>query len=384
MNNDKQIPEEESHPIELYNREVTDMFGDAPGWLIHSGSYLLYGILTLFLIGTALIRYPDVVRGTATIDDLANVEWLIAPSSGQIDTIFVENNSFVKQGDTIAIFQNAAQLSDVNLFLDILSNVEQYSETNNTDLLRTVRHDLIMGEMSDAYENFTKAVRNCRIDDDNNYTAQRDIFFQKELAILKKDPEKNELAILQLERDVFELTISNKMGIIKNREQLELAYEMMVNSLKTWDSKYLIRSHKNGRIILGEVQTLKRLVNIGDTICSILSSNREDFVARMQLRQEQIAGVAAGDPVNIRLTKYPEYAYGILTGKINSISFVPNNKMYAVDIQFPLRDKLLTTAGKEIKYELGLKGEAEIITSDRSVLSRIFSPIFSLFKEQGK
>jgi len=382
MVNSNQQSENDSHPVELHNREVTDMFGDAPSWLIHSGSYILYGVLILFLTGTALISYPDAVRGTVIIDDLANVEWITANSSGQIEKYFVENDSLVKRGDTIAILQNPAQLKDVNKFLQILSNVEKYYDTNNTDLLKIIRFDLVMGEMSDAYENFTKAVRNCLIYDEHNYFPQRKDFLQKELNILKKEPEKNELAILQLKRDIFELSISNKSEIEKNREQLGLAYEIMVNSLRTWDSKYLIRSHGAGRIVLGDVRSMTPFLNRGDTIGSIISSNKEEFVARIQLNQEQIAGVKIDDPVNIRLAKYPEYSYGMLIGKVGSISFAPNNKLYAVDINFP--DSLVTTSGKKIKYELGLRGGAEIITSSRSVLSRIFSPIFSLFNEQEK
>jgi len=382
MDNNKQLSEKDAQPVELHHREVTDMFGDAPYWLIHSGSYLLYGILVLFLIGTALISYPDVVRGTVIIDDLANVEWITVHSSGQIETFLVDNDSLVKRGDTIAILQNPARIQDVNKFLQLLTNVEQYYRTNNTDLIRSFRFDLVMGEMSDAYENFTKAVRNCQIYDDHNYTSQRKAFLQKELELLEKEPDKNKLALLKLKQDIFELSISNKMEIEKNREQLELAYEIMVNSLRTWDSKYLIRSHSSGRIVLGEIRSMNRLVNKGDTIGSIVSSNKEDFVARMQLEQEQIAGVKVGDPVNIRLAKYPEYSYGLLIGEVSSISFIPNNKMYVVDIQFP--NKMTTTVQKEIKYELGLKGNAEIITSNRSVLSRIFNPIFNLMRDNDR
>ena len=373
---------ETSVQIELHHKEVTDLLGDAPKWLIHSGSYLLYGILFLLLTGASLISYPDVVRGTVFIDDLANVEWVTANSSGQIETFFVENNSLVKRGDTICIMQNPAFLDDVKKFCQILTNVEQYYLTNKTDLLRTFPFDLTMGEMSGAYENFTKAVRSCMIYDDHNYFLQRKAFLQKELTILKRDHEKNELAIIRLERDIFELTISHKMEIEKNREQLELAYENVVNSMRTWESKYLIKSNNEGRIVLGEVRILTRMINKGDTLGSIISSNKEEFVARMQLQQEQIAGMETGNQVNIRLAKYPEHTYGILTGVVNSIAFVPFNKQYTVEIIFP--DQLRTTANKEIKYELGLKGEAEIINSSQSVLSRIFNPIYALFRKKDR
>ena len=364
--------------IELHQREVGDLLGDAPKWLIHTGSNLLYGILMLFLAGAAFISYPDVVRGTVLIEDLANVEWITVNSTGPIEKFFVANNDFVKRGDTICIVQNPARLDDVWKFCRVLTNVEHYYITNESELIRKFPFDLSMGEMTDAYENFTRAVRSCLINDDHNYYAQRKAFLQKEQDILNKEPEKNELALLKVARDIFELSVSHQMDIEKNRQQLELAYEQMVNSILTWESKYLIRSHSEGRIVLGEVRALTRMMNKGDTIGTVISNNQEEYVARMQLEQEQIAGVETGNTVNIRLAKFPEHTYGRLVGKVSAITYVPYNKRYVVDITFP--DRLRTTAKKEISYELGLRGDAEIITSSRSVLSRIFNPIYALWR----
>jgi hypothetical protein len=120
------------------------------------------------------------------------------------------------------------------------------------------------------------------------------------------------------------------------------------------------------------------LVNTGDTIASVIASNIGEYVARMQLNQEQIAGVEIGNSVNIRLSKFPDHTYGMLIGEVNSVTFVPFSSLYIVEARF--HDRLITTARKEIIYELGLRGEASIITSNRSVLSRIFNPIFALFK----
>jgi hypothetical protein len=368
-------------PIELHQREVGDLLGEAPNWLIHTGSYLLYGILILFLTGAAFIRYPDVVRSSVIIEDLANVEWITVNSDGRIAQLFVENESLVKKGDTIAIIQNPAKLDDILKFIDILSNVEHYYRTNNTELIRKFSFDLSMGEMTDAYENFTRAVRNCLIYDDHNYFAQRNKFLQRELAILNREQVKNEHALLKVERELFELSVSHQIELEKNKQQLELAYELMVNSILIWESKYLIRSHSEGRIVFGELRTMIRMVNKGDTIGTVISNNKEEFVARMYLNQEQIAGIETGNPVNIRLSKYPEHTFGRLIGKVNSITFIPYNKQYCIDIIFP--DQLRTTAKKEINYELGLRGDAEIITASRSVLSRIFNPVFALFSKQN-
>ncbi|MDR3327396.1 MAG: HlyD family secretion protein, partial [Prevotellaceae bacterium] len=311
MDNNSNITDKDSHSqIELRNQEMTDLLGDAPVWLVHTGSYLLYGVLSMFLLGTVFISYPNTVRGQILIDDLANVEWVTANSSGQIANLFVKNDSIVKRGDTIGVIQNSARLNDVKRFCRVLTNVEEYYQTNNTNLLRVFPFDLIMGEMSESYEVFTQAVKNCLIYDDYHYFSQRKTFLQKELGILKREPEKNELPILKVERDIFELSIAHKMELEKNKKQLEVAYENMVNSIRNWESKYLIRSHSEGRIVMGEVRGLTRMVNTGDTICSVISSNKEEFVARMQLEQENVAGVEIGNPVNISLAKYPPHTYG--------------------------------------------------------------------------
>jgi len=381
-NNKFTLEQDACQNIELHNREVMELLGDPPDWLIKSGSYLLYGFLIIIISAAAFISYPDVVRGTVFIDDLANVEWITVNSSGQIESFFVEDGSFVNIGDTIAIMQNPAQISDIKKFCRILTNVEQYYLTNNSDLLRVFHFDLSMGEMAVAYENFTKAARNCLLYDDHNYLSQRKAFLEKELNILKREAGKNELAIIKTERDIFELIVNHKMEFEKNRKQLELAYEDMINNIRIWESKYLIQSHSEGRIVLGEVRALMRMLNKGDTIGSIISNKKEELVAKINLDQEQIGEIKPGNQVNIRLSKYPEHTFGMLVGKVNSIIFVPYKKQYVVDILF--NDMLVTTTGKNIKYSLGLKGEAEIITSSRSVLSRIFGPINKLYNKKNK
>ena len=55
--------------IEIYNRESNDMLGDMPNWLIYTGSYIVYGLIILLIIGSALFNYPDIVKQNIRIDD---------------------------------------------------------------------------------------------------------------------------------------------------------------------------------------------------------------------------------------------------------------------------------------------------------------------------
>ena len=375
MDKNRNIDKTDSMEIELQNKRSVDILGDPPNWLIHTGSYMVYSIFFLFLMASIFISYPEVVGGAIAIEDIANVNWITSNSNGKIETFLVKNDSLLNKGDTIGVFQNPAKLRDVIRFCQVLSNVEQYYLTNNTDLLRRFPFDLVMGEITDSYEKFTLAVRNCIVYDDYNYYSQRISFLKRELKVLNRNPNDNELPILKIEREIFEMYISHKIEMEKNRKELELAYEDIVNSLKSWEDEYLIKSTYSGRIVLGDIKSLKTLISVGDTICSVISNNEPDITGKIYLNQENIAPVKMGDKVNVKLSKYPSQSFGVLIGEISSVSYLPHNKMYVVDVKFP--NNLKTSAGREINYEVGLKGQAEIITSDQNMLSRIFMPIYN-------
>lgn len=367
-----------SDPIELRHREITDTLGDTPNWFIHSGSYMAYGFIGILLLCASIIKYPNVVHGAVEIEDLANVEWIVTNSTGLIESIFIQDHSEVKEGDTLFLIKNPASLKDVEKFCDVLTNVEDFYLTNDISYLKKYPFDLIMGEMSDAYEKFTLAVRNCSIYEELNFYNQKKDFLQKELNILNEKPEENRIALLRIERELFLLHMENKIEYEKTRKELELAYENMVNSIKRWENKYLIRSNSKGRIILGGSWGVNKTVNQGDTLCSVLSNNEGVYVGKIQVTQDHISEVKKGNPVHISLSQYPSRTYGLLIGEVSAISFVPYNKMYTIDIVFP--NGLTSATNKELTYELGLRGKAEIVTSSQNVLSRIFGPIYSLIK----
>lgn len=370
----------ETDKVDVHNRENNDILGDLPNWLIHTGSYIVYGIITLLILGTALFKYPDVVKSNVTIDDTVNVEWITANYSGAIDRFFVEDQSKVQRNDTLGVLKNTASIVDVKKFCLVLANVEQYYRSNDVSYLQNYPFDLIMGEMTGAYEQFTQAVRNCVMDREFDLYPQREKYLKKELEILSKSKGTNELAILKVKRELFELEMTHKMEETKNRRLLELAYENMVNSLKTWESKYLIKSKSNGIVVWGKSWGMSNLINEGDTLCTVVSEQTGQPVGHIKLSQDEVAGISKGNKVNIELAKYPAHTYGYLVGEVASVSYVPYNKSYAVEVFFP--NGLVMTDKKKIAYEIGLSGKAEIIASSKSILNRIFTPLYQLFNKK--
>lgn len=235
--------------VEVYSRENNDMLGDMPEWLIHTGSYIVYGLIVFLIAGTALFKYPDTIRKTITIDDLGSAEWITANQAGMIDRFFVENQSPVQKNDTLGILKNTALLEDVQTFCRVLTKIEWYYRTNDIKYLQDYPFDLIMGEMSSAYEQFTQAVRTCVMYQEFDIYPQKKKYLDEELRILESTGKADAMAVLNVKRELFELDINHRMETAKNLRMLELAYENMVNSLRTWDKKYLIKSHHDGIVV---------------------------------------------------------------------------------------------------------------------------------------
>lgn len=104
--------------IELYSRESSsDMLGDMPNWLIHTGSYIVYGLIIVLLAGSYVFKYPDVVTTDISIDDFSKTEWIMANEDGIIDDFFVTDGEKVKRNDTLGIIRNTASLGDVKKVL---------------------------------------------------------------------------------------------------------------------------------------------------------------------------------------------------------------------------------------------------------------------------
>lgn len=366
--------------IEIYNRESNDMLGDMPNWLIYTGSYIVYGLIILLIIGSALFNYPDIVKQNIRIDDTGNVEWITSNSTGMIDRFFVDDQSEVKANDTLAILKNTASLKDVKKFCHVLTNVEYYYRTNDVKYLQYYPFDLIMGEMTPAYEQFTQAVRSCIMYHEFDVYPQKKKFLDEELRILNITENADEISKLKIKQEIFDLEINHQVEFGKNRRMLELAYEKMVNSLRTWENKYLVVCKNDGTVSWGKSWGMGRKINEGDTLCTVLSQREGKPAGHIRLPESNISEISVGDIVNIELNKYPSHSYGKLAGNVASISFVPYNKNYAIEVEFP--NGLVTSSGRKINYEIGMSGQAEIVTSSRSILSRIFSPIMQLFNKE--
>ena len=80
--------------------------------------------------------------------------------------------------------------------------------------------------------------------------------------------------------------------------------------------------------------------------------------------------------MNIRLHNYPYMEFGMLIGVVLSISSIPSEDFYYVEVNIP--NGMKTSYGIEIAFSQKMSGSAEIITDDVRLLHRVLQPIKSV------
>lgn len=114
---------------------------------------------------------------------------------------------------------------------------------------------------------------------------------------------------------------------------------------------------------------------------AIVPANSGEIIGKISLPSSGIGKVKEGQMVNIKLNGYPYMEYGILKAKINTISLVPDEEdLYTLEVR--LTNGLNTTTGKTIEFKGELSGIAEVITEDKSIGSRIISPLRYIWEEK--
>ena len=87
--------------------------------------------------------------------------------------------------------------------------------------------------------------------------------------------------------------------------------------------------------------------------------------------------IAIGQKANIKLENFPDDEFGMLQGKVDYISMLPDKDgLYLIDVKLP--KELVTTYNKKIPFQQEMRGSVEIITEDLRLIERFFYQFRSL------
>ncbi|MEO6177881.1 MAG: HlyD family efflux transporter periplasmic adaptor subunit [Flavobacterium circumlabens] len=428
---------EDNTTFELRSEEVQDILTKVPHWMIRWGTVLIFTILFMLFFVSWFIKYPDVVNTEIVITTNIPPEKIVSKTSGRIEAILVKDKSVVKKNMILAIIENTANYKDVFLLKSI---VEGYSiNDSKKDFPFALLKNAQLGEIESAYavfqkdyqaqelnknlqpfevENRAQNSENIQIKERLEILQQQKVINESELQLQKNEvarfetlfnkgivstqemeakklnylqAQKNYRSLLssisQLRSSLIDNTKSSQSSHINStKEEVNLGRNMaqsfyqLKKVIKDWELNYALKSSISGVITFLQVWTENQTINSGDNVFSIIPDAKNGFVGKVKAPALNSGKIKVGQKVNIRLANFPDREFGVLYGKIQNISLVPDKDgNLLLDVALP--NGLETSYKKQIIFQQEMKGSAEIVTEDLRLLERILYQFKNIFEQ---
>jgi len=429
--------------IELRSEDVNDILSRPPGWILRWGSAVIFIIVALLLVGSAIFKYPDRLVAPVLVTSENLPAQLVAKTTGRLQNIFKKEGELVSKSELIATIENPTSYEN---YLELKSITTQFSDSLGSDGNITgcsFPANLQLGGLQNVYTQFLKSFKEDKNFIEINYhrkkiaILKRQIEAQKSLQLLSEkqlslskeqmdisdniykrdlslydqkvisqfDLEKSKstqlstrqqyetaqsdlnnmkINILQAEQSVFDLELNREEQLNLLERSLMGNYDDLRAEVKQWEQNYLLISPVDGKVSFTKFWQENQNVSVGDVVFTIVPIRDAKITGKIYLPLAGAGKVKVWQKVNIKLDNYPYMEFGMVQVKVGSISMIPTvineNKVYIVGVEFP--NRLKTNYGIDLMFTEEMQGVAEIITKDLSLLQRILFTVKHVFKSR--
>lgn len=420
----------------IRSEEVQDILTKVPHWMLTWGNSIVLALLVLFFVFTWFIKYPDIITTEAVITSQTPPQKIYSNTSGRIDTLLVKDEQIVKREQILGMIENTAVLKDV-LKLKAITDTLGFQESNFNFPINEIPL-FSLGEISSAYAIFEKdyidyslnktldpyssqitanqlsenelqlrlkSLKNQKqIDQKKFELSEKEFQRNKELyekgVISLNEFESKKLKFLEDEKQMknLDITFSQLHQSInearKNTKETKINYQsentrlfknvilsftQLQEAVRAWELKYLLKSNMEGKLSIINFLSTHQNVNQGDLLFTIVPTLENHYLAKIKAPIQNSGKIKSGQDVNIKLLNYPETEYGMLHGKVKSMSAIPNDEGFYL-VQVSLNSPLTTSYNIEIPFKSEMNGTAEIVTDDLRLIERFFYQLRGLFQ----
>jgi multidrug resistance efflux pump len=420
--------------FQLRSEEVQDILTKIPHWIIRWGSLVVLIILLLLFSVSWMVKYPDIITTEITITTQIPPEKLVAKTSGKIQAILINDKTIVNKNTPLAVIENVANYKDVFLLKAITDTISLSKSKFPFEKLQAAQ----LGEIENSFAMFqkeyiaselNKQLQPYKVESSaQSFEAkqlrdrlqllegQKEIN-QSELQLLKKDVERYEKlfkkgvisaqeiekqrliylqaeknyksllsAISQLKSSINELKRISKTTVINEstnsinleRSVMQSFYQLK-KAIKDWELNYAFRSSVKGTVSFLQIWSENQTINAGENMFAIIPSTEKGYIGKVKAVAQNSGKLKIGQKVNIRLANYPDREFGVIEGKLKTISLTPDKDgNLLLDIELP--NGLQTSYKKQINFQQEMTGTADIITEDLRLLERLLYQFRDVFK----
>ncbi|RKS25784.1 HlyD family secretion protein [Flavobacterium endophyticum] len=422
--------------IELRSEEVQDILTKVPHWMIRWGNVVVLTVLLSLFLMSWIIKYPDIVTTEITITTQIPPQKLITKSSGRIEKIFVKNRENVSENTALAVIENSARYQDVFKLKSIIDTLK--IDKNFIKFPFEALPTMQLGEVEGPFALFEKdfiayslnrdlqpykvegaaqSYEVIEIKERLNLLQQQKQISETEIQLKKKELERykklhekgiistqewetKSLNYLQTEKELRSLSSSisqmksslndlNKSSkstkINETKDDVSLfrnaiqSYNQLKKAIADWELAYVLRSSIAGEVSFMQIWTENQTITTGDNVFSIIPKEVDNYIGKIKAKAQNSGKIKVGQNVNIRLANYPDREFGVIRGKIQSISLTPDKDgNLLIDVSLP--NKLETSYQKKIAFQQEMSGTADIVTQDLRLIERLLYQFRDIFK----
>jgi len=422
-------------------QHIIDRMPTKFGFWVSAIIVLLFLFVVIF--GWA-IRYPDIVQGQVIVNTQSAPLKLVANTSGKIKLCNVKSMDFVKSGQLIAYIESPTNLVNV-FFIDSLLHLYNPATVELLQIREKLPKHFSMGELNSKYYAFDNSLQdyiNFKQDkqldnqrkslvsllNEQQYgissdevrveMAKKTAFYEHKAygrdsilfvnrVISESEFDKSQMNYLAA-KDALQNTISNlnnaqqaeqqtrgkiqdlDIKMPENEKQLKIAltsaYNDLLDNIKSWKERYVFLAPFSGKAQFMKFYTENQFVQTGEEVFTIVPKEENAF-GQVILPAQGSGKIRKGQEVIVKLDNYPYMEYGSINGRVKSISLTTNTtksgnnevETYMALIDFP--DQLKTNYKVKLDFKAEAKGTAEIITSDRRLIQRLFDNLKYILKK---
>ena len=311
---------EDGKDIELRSEAVQEVMGHVPSWIVRWGITVLSLVVLMLVVGSFFFRYPDVIEAEMRLTSRNPVTEVVARTSGRVSSLYVADGQEVKEGLPLAVVENTALTEDVLRLKQLLARYAGEPERLGYYLLQDVWQ---LGDIQPAYT-----------------------------ALASKDP---------ASRDY------------------RAALGQLLAAVRRWEMDYCIEASASGRVQLLRQGYPNLYVQGGDLFARIVPEDAGEWVGLASMPIASSGKVRKGQRVIVRFSNYPDQEFGIVEGRVLSVSMVPLEDNYRVEIAVPVG--LTTNYGLCLPVAQEMKATAGIVTEELRLIERFFQPLKKILRE---
>lgn len=423
--------------LSKYSPELRDIIEQPQSKIGRFVFFFLFLFIALLVLFGFIIKSPDIVIAEAKISSVRPPIVLKPKRMGRIHILTDTIPTQAASGQYLAVIDNAADWSDVQTLRRVMDegrpldfNLDSFSD-----------NALQLGELSTLYYSLKNALIRYKhiIREDNEYFrrialySQRLDFDLKELTTIKssysnslqqfeiKEKQHKEDSLLFVQNAITEsqyeesclsflnaqkLLIAGR-GEITSKErsinengrqieslkqeysesldniitELEARYRELMAQISVWEDEYVIQAPSQCLIEWAGIIADYDYVEIGEPIFNCVFSDNYPYAVAI-LPGQMSGKVKEGQVVNLKLDSYPYTEYGIIKGKVDRLSRNSVGKGYLLYISLP--NGLVSTVGQSLAFAETVYAQAEIITEDRRLITRIYHQIYRIISSRKK